>query len=96
MQLDENAKIDVIIEKIRHAEVAPLEAIALAQTVLHETVGRNHPVMEVLDDTLKSDDMRKHFPTSHSVVTLYDEGLLPSPRFAIAHEIEGDILNQWC
>ena len=93
MQSDENTKIRVLIEMIRGRVVDPLEEIALAQTVLHETVGRNHPVMEVLDDALKSVDMRKHFPASHSVVTLYDEGMLPSPRLAIAHEIEGDILD---
>ena len=78
---------------IRGRVVDPLEEIALAQTVLHETVGRNHPVMEVLDDALKSGEMRKQIYAARSVVTLYDEGMLKSPRLAIAHEIEGDILN---
>ena len=46
-----------------------------------------------MTDALKSDDTRKQVYAARSVVTLYDGGMLKSPRLAIAHEIEGDILN---
>ena len=49
--------------------------------------------MTVLDDVLKSRDPIETIGAIRSVVTLYDQGGLRSPRLAIAHEIEGDILN---
>src|SRR5258707_3716279 len=69
------------------------EAASLAQTVLHDTVGGSHPVMAVLQDALKSADWDRARAASRALVALYDEGALTSPRLAIAHEIEGDILD---
>ena len=97
MKLDENAGIKDRMEKIRDLNagehVDRLEAIALAQSVVHDTVGGNHPIMTALEDGLKSNDWRKTVAANRSVVTLYNEGGLSSPRLAIAHEIEGDILD---
>ena len=97
MELDENTGIKNQMEKIRDLNagehVDRLEAIALAQSVVHNTVGGNHPIMAALDDALKSDDWDKVIAVGRSVVALYDTGGLSSPRLAIAHEIEGDILD---
>ena len=99
MELDENTRITVLIEKIRHLSgenreiVDRYEAVSLAQSVLHDTVGGNHPLMATLSDSLQSRNIAQAIAASRSVVTLYDEGGLSSPRLAIAHEIEGDILD---
>ena len=99
MVLDENTKIKNLIEKIRYLSgeerewVEILEAVSLAQLVVHDTVGGNHPLMTALDEALKSGDWSKAVAASRSVITVYDEGGLSSPRLAIAHEIEGDILD---
>lgn len=97
MEFDENTGIQNRMEKIRDLNagehVNRLEPIALAQSVVHDTVGGNHPIMAALDDALKSDDWDKVIAVGRSVVTLYDEGGLSSPRLVIAHEIEGDILD---
>ncbi len=97
MELDENTEIQNRIEKIRDLNageyVDRLEAIPLAQSVVHDTVGGNHPIMTILNEALKSPDWDKVTAAGRSVVTLYDEGGLRSPRLAIAHEIEGDILD---
>ena len=99
MVLDENTKIKNLIEKIRYLSgegrewVENLEAVSLAQLVVHDTVGGNHPLMTALDEALKSGDWSNVVAASRSVITVYDEGGLSSPRLAIAHEIEGDILD---
>ena len=49
--------------------------------------------MKALDHALESNDVASGFFTSKNVVELFDEGVLISPRLAIAHEIEGDILD---
>ena len=97
MESNENTTIKDRIEYIRNLQMADRndrpQAIALAQSVLYDTVGRNHPLMTVLDDALKSDEPSKTIGAIRSVVALHDQGGLRSPRLAIAHEIEGDILN---
>ena len=99
MELDENTWIKTLIEKIRYLSgeerewVEVLEAVSLAQSVIHDTVGGNHPLMTTLDEALKSGDWRNAVAASRSVITVYDGGGLRSPRLAIAHEIEGDILD---
>lgn len=93
MDFNENKKISALVEQMRSRKVHHYEAMALAHAIVHDTVGGRHPVIKVLDDALKSDDARKQLRAARSVVTLYDEGMLKSPRLAIAHEIEGDILN---
>ena len=99
MKLDENTWIKDRIEKIRPLSkerrewIELFEAVSLAQSVIHDTVGGNHPIMAALDGALKSGDWMEAMAACRSVVTLYDGGGLRSPRLAIAHEIEGDILD---
>ena len=104
MALDENTKIQNRIEKIRDliGEAGDpqklFEAISLAQSLVYDIRGDNHPLMKVLSDA----QQQLYVPPAsslpaiaacRSVVTLYDEGGLSSPRLEIAHEIEGDILD---
>jgi len=70
-----------------------LEAGGLALTVLHDTVGGSHPLCAVLDNSLKKNDWSGALAASRGVVTLFKQGSLKSPRLAIAHEIEGDLLD---
>ena len=70
-----------------------LEAGGLALTVLYDTVGGCHPLFPVLETALKERDCSGVFGASRSVIALFEEGSLTSPRLAIAHEIEGDLLN---
>ena len=98
MVLDENTRIKNLIEEIRELNEGPSlfrapTVVALSQTVLYDTVGTSHPLMKVLDHGLKSKDWFDAFAASRAVVALYDKGGLSSPRLAIAHEIEGDILD---
>ena len=99
MALDENTAIKARVERIRHLSGPTqgtneyFEAASLAQSVLHDTVGGNHPLMAALDSALKSADWRRAVAASRAVVTLCEEGNLRSPRLAIAHEIEADILD---
>jgi len=99
MPADENAAIKGRINHIRRLTADGLtarnyyEAASLAQSVLHDTVGGSHPIMAALDNALKSADWQRAVAASKAVVTLYDEGALQSPRLAIAHEIEGDIIE---
>jgi hypothetical protein len=69
------------------------EAAGLAQVVLQDTVGGNHPLMVALKSALEKADPYRAVAASRGVVRLFDEGGLTSPRLAIAHEIEGDLLN---
>jgi hypothetical protein len=69
------------------------EAAGLAQVVLQDTVGGNHPLMLALKSALDKADPYRAVAASRGVVKLFDEGGLTSPRLAIAHEIEGDLLS---
>ena len=98
MVFNENTLIKNLIEEIRelnkhisHSETYTV--IGLCQTVLHNTVGVSHPLMKVLDHALESGETVDAFAASRSVVKLFDKDGLISPRLAIAHEIEGDILD---
>lgn len=99
MVLDENTEIQNRIEKIRYLSgknqdrVERLEAVSLARSVVYDTAGDNHPLMSDLNNALKAKSGLPAIAACRSVVTLYDEGGLRSPRLAIAHEIEGDILD---
>ena len=99
MALDERTRIANLIEKIRKLIDDPtpssyrtIQVIGMSQTVLHDTVGKDHPLMKILDHALKSDVVVEAYAAGRNVVELYDEGGLISPRLAIAHEIEGDVL----
>jgi hypothetical protein len=70
-----------------------LEAGGLALSVLHDTVGYGHPLLAELNAALKANNDYRVQAASRNVVTLYREGALTSPRLAIAHEIEGGLLD---
>ena len=69
------------------------EAAALAQSVLHDTLGAGHPIMRMLEEGVKTNAWQTILGACGSVVRLYDEGMLRSPTLRIAHEIEGGILD---
>ena len=69
------------------------EAANLAISVLHDTVGGSHPLFGTLDDALKKAHWEQAVAAARTVATLYDQGVLKSPRLRIAHEIEGDLLD---
>lgn len=69
------------------------EAGGLALTLLHDTVGSSHPLSGILESRLKANDWTGSRAASRSVVSLYEEGSLTSPRLQIAHEIEGSLLD---
>lgn len=99
MTAEETASIKVRIEKIRHlagdeqGSTEFYEAATLAQTVLHDTVGGNHPLMGAIQNALEKGDWQRAVAGARGVVTLFDNGGLTSPRLAIAHEIEADLLD---
>ena len=98
MVFDENTRVEKLIEKIRElrerrSHVTLNTIIGLSQMVLRDTVGTSHPLMTVLNHALESNDIGAGFFASETVAQLFDEGVLISPRLAIAHEIEGDILD---
>jgi hypothetical protein len=71
------------------------EAAFLAQSVLHDTVGRSHPISSTLDKVIASStsEWTKVLGICRSIVALHDEGALKSPRLSIARELEGEILD---
>ncbi len=69
------------------------EAASLALTVLHDTVGGSHPLAATIKDALNKADYGRAVASARAVVTLYAQGGLTSPRLAIAHELEGDLLE---
>jgi hypothetical protein len=99
MASDENVLIKVRIEKIRRlsgdqqGSTEWFEAATLAQTVLHDTVGGNHPLMAAIQNALEKGDWSRAVAGARGVITLFDQGALVSPRLAIAHEIEADLLD---
>jgi hypothetical protein len=99
MSDDLNAIAKARIERIKrltHDEQGSdqwLEAGGLSLTVLHDTVGGSHPLYPVIYNALKKNDWSGALAASRGVVTLFEQGSLKSPRLAIAHEIEGDLLD---
>lgn len=69
------------------------EAASLAQTILHDTLGTGHPLMTALQDGVAKTDWTKIVGACRTLITLFEEGVLESPRLRIAREIEGDLLN---
>jgi predicted HAD superfamily phosphohydrolase len=69
------------------------QAASLAQSVVHDTLGGNHPIMSELEGALKSADTYRAQAASRAVLNLYDHNALKNPRLAIAGEIEGDLLD---
>ena len=69
------------------------EAAILGLTVLHDTIGGSHPLMLQLSNAIKADSYRFLAAANRSLIALYEQGMLKSPRLSIAREIEGDILD---
>ena len=69
------------------------QASVLGQMVLHDTIGGSHPVMLQLNNAVKEKNYSLMEAAIQGVITLYEQGMLKSPRLAIAREIEGDILD---
>lgn len=65
----------------------------MAQSVLHDTVGSGHPSIATIRQALDRGNHGVCKAVARSVVALYDQGGLRSPRLAIAHEIEGSVLD---
>jgi hypothetical protein len=99
MTQKENETIKARVDKMRHltddeqGSSQWFEAGGLALTALHDTVGGSHPLTRVLETALKAKDWAGALAASRAVITLFDQGGLKSPRLAIAHEIEGDLLD---
>ena len=102
MVFDENTVIQNRIEKIRDlikgSKEELLEAVSLAQAIVYDMRGDNHPVMEDLRKALpllymSSWSSEPAVAACRSVIALHETGGLSSPRLEIAHEIEGDILD---
>jgi hypothetical protein len=85
-------RIKLLVDKAMGSDEF-LEGAALALTVLDDTVGGRHPLWTVLHHALKSKDWAGAVAASRAVVTLYEQGGFKSPRLAIAHEIEGSLLD---
>lgn len=69
------------------------EAASLAQSVVHDTVGGSHPLMTAIGQAVTNGTRPRIHGVCSTLVALYDQGALKSPRLTIAGEIEGDILN---
>jgi hypothetical protein len=95
----ENPTIKARIERIRRlagdqqGSTDCYEAVSLAQSVVHDTIGGSHPVMKALGSALEGDDWTRARAAVRAVLALYDEGALSNPRLAIAHEIEGSLID---
>lgn len=99
MLTQENKSIKDRIGKIRalagddQGSTEFYEAAMLAQSVLHDTLGGGHPMMGAIQSALEKSDYYRAVAGARGVVALFDQDALTSPRLAIAHEIEGDILD---
>ena len=99
MTSDEDTTIETRIERIRHlvridqGTAEFYEAASLAQSVLFDTVGGSHPIMSAIEKAVATTDWTKTVGATKSVLVLYDQGALKSPRLSIAREIESDFLD---
>src|SRR5687768_5854271 len=69
------------------------EAANLAQTVLYDSVGSAHPLAGSLRNALDKSDYALARAAARTVVRLFDDNQLTSPRLVIAHELEGSLLE---
>jgi hypothetical protein len=99
MTSNETASIKARIDKMRalnsddQGATDFYEAATLAQTVLYDTLGGSHPLMGAIQNALEKGDWSRAVAGARGVITLFEQGALTSPRLAIAHEIEADLLN---
>ena len=96
------SKLDVAIqeriEKMRglsriQSTNAACEAAILGLTGLNDTIGGSHPLMLQLSNAIEANKFGFLVAAVNSLIELYDQGMLKSPRLSIAREIEGDILD---
>jgi len=99
MTTNEDTTIKERIEHIRQllgddqGSIQFSEAASLAQSVLYDTVGGGHPLMSAIENAVASKDWSRVLGTSRSILVLFDQGALKSPRLTIAREIETDFLD---
>lgn len=100
MAFDDDATIKARVERIRAgAEGSRIPtndiytAAGLALSVLHDTVGSAHPIAAALEKAVAAADWQRTVGLCRSVIALFDEGSLRSPRLIIAQEIEAEILD---
>jgi hypothetical protein len=96
---NEEVTIKARVDRIRRiisgdsGSEAYFEAASLAQSVVHDTVGGSHPLMGAIGQAVSNGVWTRIHGVCSTLVALYDQGALKSPRLTIAGEIEGDILN---
>jgi hypothetical protein len=96
---NEEATIKIRIERIRQIVNGSsgsedyFEAASLAQSVVHDTVGGGHPLMSAIGQAVSNGVWTRISGVCATLIALYDQGALKSPRLTIAGEIEHDILN---
>jgi len=99
MIANEDTTIKERIERIRQllredqSSIQFFEAASLAQSVIYDTVGGGHPLMSAIEKAVASKDWTEVLGTSRSILVLFDQGALKSPRLTIAREIETDFLD---
>ena len=93
--VDLNKRVDRIrlLAGEEQGSIQWFEAATLAQSVLHDSVGNAHPLATTLRNALDKADFYRAVAGARAVVRLWEEGGLRSPRLAIAHEIEGGLLD---
>ena len=69
------------------------EPASPGQSILHDTIGGAHPLMATIENAVRAGNYVTAAAAGRSVITLYGQGAIQSPRLAIAHEIEGDLLD---
>jgi hypothetical protein len=96
---EQRRKLAILIERVQrligdHAEMNQhYEAVALSQTILHETLGDRHPLMQTLNSVIEDYNGSKIDGACRALITLYEQGLLASPRLQVAKELEEDVLD---
>jgi hypothetical protein len=69
-----------------------VEAGTLALAVLHDTIGTGHPLAAAIAPAVEKRDWFSLTGSCRTLVTIFKDGGLQSPRLRIAHESDGDIL----
>ena len=76
-----------------------IEAVSIAQTLLHETLGDRHPLTRSLGSIMEKYNWGAADGACKTFLALYDQGRLVNPRLQIARELEEDVVNvaeqQW-
>ena len=65
----------------------------LAKTVLVDTVGAHHPLMESLSVALTGGSRAMMTAACRTLLTLHEQGALRSPALRVARDLEGEIFD---